>query len=254
MTPTSVWLVTPAHRRFDLSEVCFAQHAWVASELAKHGIAVTSCVVADDHNLVLARRHGFATVKRKNDYLGARWNDGYQFAAAEHADFIVPLGSDSWIHPSFFDELPEPRGTDLLTGRFYAIVNEDGDKMARLSIKIAGGVGPNVVPTWLLGAVGWRPVGNTLARGCDGSLLRSLQSAHDIAFKWRNLDPLQYVGFKSHGEQINSYEHLAERYGGGECSPWEVLPAMYPADLVDAARAVYKARGSKPERARAAAR
>ncbi len=239
----SVWLVTPAHRRYDLSEVCFAQHAWVAAELAKVGIAVTSCVVADDENLRLAKRHGFATVKRKNDYLGARWNDGYQFAASERADFIVPMGSDSWIHPSFFEKLPDPKGTDLLTGRFYALVDEDGAKLSRLSIKIAGGVGPNVVPTWMMGAHGWRPVGNTLKRGCDGSLLRALQSAHDVRYKWRNHDPLQYIGWKSHGEQLNSYERLVERYGSGaEEDPWAVLPTMYPAELVDAARAVYEAR------------
>lgn len=240
---TSVWLITPAYRRYDLSEVCFAQHAWVAKQLAPKGVRVTSCVIADDHNLELAKAHGFATVRRRNDFLGARFNDGMQFAAAEKADFVVPLGSDSWIHPSFFEVLPDPAGSTLVTGRYYALVDEAGEKLARLSIKVAGGVGPNVIPARMLEQVGWRPYGNELQRGCDHSLLTSLQSAHRVSYAWRNLARLQYVGWRTQGMQLNSYVRLVSRYGDGEeLDPWKELPLVFPGELVDAARLVYERR------------
>jgi hypothetical protein len=126
--------------------------------MRKMGIDAACVVIADDANLELAREFGFGTIQRANDFLGARWNDGYQFAGEEGVDFIVPIGSDSWVHPSYFKDLPEPKGNTILTSRYYALVNEQGSRLARLEIRGSDGVGPHVVPTKLIQGSGYRPV------------------------------------------------------------------------------------------------
>ena len=98
----SVWFVTPAWRRFALSAVCFEQRRRVIDELAAHGIEAHCVVVADDRNLALAREAGFETVKRDNRWLGSRFNDGIEYAGLHGAEWIVPIGSDSWIDPAYF--------------------------------------------------------------------------------------------------------------------------------------------------------
>ncbi len=239
----TVWFCTPAHGRLDLSKVCFAEHAWAAEQLAPSGVDVVSCVVACDENLDLAKGLGFATVERANDFLGARWNDAYQYAASEGADFICPLGSDSWIHPRFFERLPKPNRTTTLTGKSYAVVDELGERIAHLEIDTSAGVGPNVVPTWLFGAADWRPVREDIQRGCDNSLLLTIQRDHDITFAWHDFDPVQYVGFRTNGEQLNPYKELAERWAVSETDqPWLELERLFPVELVDDMREVYAAR------------
>lgn len=241
----SVWIVTPAYRRYDLSKVCFAQHAWVAAQLRPRGVDVVSCVIADDDNLDLASSFGFASVERQNDYLGARFNDGYQYAAAEGADFICPLGSDSWIHPDFFAGLGDPKSSTLLTSTRYALVCERGERFAELSIPRAPGVGPHIFPTRLIGAEDWRPVRETIQRGCDHSLISAIQRHHSLALTWLDIDPAQYVGFRTAGEQLNPYEQLANAYAKNETSdPWAELERLYPDHLVEEARSVYAARNA----------
>jgi hypothetical protein len=239
----TVWICTPAHGRLDLSEVCFDQHAWVARWLRPKGIEVASCVVACDENLELAHDRGFYTVERANDHLGARWNDAYQYAANQGADFICPLGSDSWIHPEFFTTLPPARSREMLTGKAYAVVDETGGRLAHLEIVHAGGVGPNVIPTWLLRASGWRPVTEHLHRGCDHSLISTIGVDHDLQLRWHDFDSAQYIGFKTGGTQLNSYDQLTVRYSKTDpVDPWPELARIFPAELVEAARNVYTAR------------
>lgn len=243
-----LYFVTPAYRRYEVSHVCFSHRAWTIERMQEAGIDARCVVIADDENLELAKDFGFDTVEhgydgyhdsRGRQYIGRKFNDGYEYAANHGAKYVVPIGSDSWIHPCFFSSLPiRPR--EIQTSQFYAIVSEDGDRMARLEIPIAGGVGPNVIPTALMRTHKYRPVVERLHRGHDTSLMRSF-GRRNLSWKWIDIDPLQYFAFRVRGEQLNSYERLASKYAVGESeTPWEDLALLHPPELVYRGRAIYQ--------------
>lgn len=245
---TSLWFVTPAFERADLSAVCFAHRAWAIAELRSRGIDADCVVVTDrrDPNHELALEHGFQVRLRDNTFLGRKWNDGYQAAAEAGADWVAPIGSDSWIHPDFFEGLrtPAEMGKRVgVTGRSYALVDEAGLRLCVLDIEVSGGVGPNVLPTRLLEPCGYRPVRETIQRGCDGSLISMVQRSGRVGWEWVRRHQLQYVGFRTAGLQLNPYEVLQRKYSVGESTrPWEQLAKLHPAELVDQARVVYERR------------
>lgn len=244
-----LYFVTPAYRRYEVSHVCFAHRAWTIERMQESGIDARCVVIADDENLELARDFGFDTVEhgydgyhdsRGRQFLGAKFNDGYEHAANNGAKFVVPVGSDSWIHPCFFDSLPT-RNREIQTSQYYAIVSEDGDKMARLEIPIAGGVGPNVIPTALMRKHKYRPVTERIHRGCDTSLIRNIGLRRHTLYRWQDIDPLQYFAFRVRGEQLNSYDRLASKYAVGVSNtPWEDLAMIHPPELVYRGRAIYQ--------------
>lgn len=232
-----LFFVTPAYRRYDVSDVCFAHRAWCIDELRSRGVDAEQVVVAADDNLELARSYGFHTKERANDFLGARWNDGYEYAARQGADLVVPIGSDSWIHPMFFQQLP--RRHQVVTSRLYAICDETGSRLARLEIPVAGGVGPNVVPVQAMARLNYRPVRERLQRGHDGSLMRGIQ-ARKLTFVWSDVHPLQYFAFRIRGEQLNPYERLLKYCVREQLNPWGRLAKIHPPELVDRGRRIYE--------------
>jgi glycosyltransferase involved in cell wall biosynthesis len=113
------------------------------------GIDASAVVVADDPNLDVADELGFATVRRNNQTLGRKFNDGYQFACDPEfnerpVDFVVPCGSDDWIDPQIFQVLPE---NAIGVFERIAIVNETRTKLAKCRVTgMAAGVGIRIIP------------------------------------------------------------------------------------------------------------
>lgn len=192
--------------------------------LEQSGISAHSVVVADDENLDLARSRGFEVVERDNRWLGRKFNDGIEFALSHGATWIVPMGSDSWIDPAYFDGLSDERA---LTGRQYAIV--EADRMLEVSVDL---VGPHVIPRRFFEQSGPRPAREQLRRGFDRSLLDAI---HPVEWQQVDLHALQYIGFR--GERhITTYAKVRQALGGTERSdPWEVLAERYPIGLVNRA-------------------
>lgn len=199
-------------------------------ELAGHGIEARCVVIADDENLDTARALGFDTVERDNDWLGRRFNDGMEFAGTHGADWIAPIGSDSWIDADYFVPLPGPSITR--TSRMYAAVT--ADRLAELSVGKRG-AGPYIFPAPLLASVGYRPAVDEIARRVDSSTIAGITER--IHWRRRDLHPLQYIGFR--GEpHLTPYGRLFRAWGTAERSdPWERLAEHYPIDLVERARA-----------------
>lgn len=226
----SLWFVTPAYRRYALSALCFEQRAGVIRSLAARGITARCVVVADDENLDVARSFGFDTLERDNRWLGRRFNDGIAYAAQHGAEWIVPVGSDSWIAPAFFDPLPDTSLT--LTSRYYALLKRT--ELAELVID-GDGVGPYVIHRKRLPR-GKRPSADELRSGVDGSTLKGLRN---VEWQFRDTHPLQYVGIRAFGQpQLHDYRSLVRRYGVRvhRSSLWERLSRIYPADLVERTR------------------
>ena len=152
-TVPRLYFVTPAWRRFALSAVCFDQRLGVMDELAAMGIEAHCVVVADDENLELARARGFDTVERDNDWLARRFNDGIEYAGSHGADWIVPVGSDSWVQADYFAPLPEEG--EVRTSTYLCTVT--ADRLAHLEIKPNHGGGPYIVPRSMLEPSRFRP-------------------------------------------------------------------------------------------------
>jgi hypothetical protein len=222
-----IYFVTPAWRRFELTEVCLEQRRRVIDHLARHGVEARCVVIADDDNLDIARRLDFETVERDNRWLGRKFNDGIEFSYRQGAEWIVPIGSDSWVDPAYFLPLPSPEVAR--TSGIYAVVTADH----LLTMRIAGkGAGPYMLHRSLFSGSA-RPTDEQIRRGIDRSMIRSIG---EVTWDHRDVHELQYVGFRAR-PQITAYWKLARVPGAmEEGDPWDRLMTVYPSDLVERAQ------------------
>jgi len=225
----TLWFVTPAWKRYELTALCLDQRLDVIRTLAAKGIEARCVVVADDENLDLARERGFDTVEAPN-VVSDKFNAGMEFAGRNGAAWIVPIGSDSWIDPAYFLGL---HSNVTRTSQFYCHVT--ADKLGEARVRRLGGAGPYVLHRSMLEQVGFRPARPGLMRHVDASTLAGL--AKPPEFRVLNLHPYQYVGFRVE-PYITSYGSLMRAWGVREhADPWAVLARHYPAGLVERARA-----------------
>lgn len=226
--------VTPAWRRLTLSRICFAQRQNLIEDLSKSGIEATCVVVSDDANLDTAKEFGFETVVRDNRYLGRRFNDGYERALEMGADYICPVGSDTWLHPDLVKKLVAGE-THIQASRSYALVRKDGKRLAEVKLIGRYAYGCWVIPAPLFTTP--RPCGERKPSGCDRSAFKRL----DAPFKevpWKALDAIGFRA-KPHLTQYESYfgRHDVKEYP----QPFERIAKRYPAGLVDEVRTFYRA-------------
>ena len=237
---TSLFFVVPAHGRLEKTRVCLRQLRRTCDALIEMGIAAAAAVVAQDDNLATARECGFWAVRQDNYPLGRKWNDGYQCALQEGADYVVPLGSDDWIDPILFTDLPGP--TELRCSRLSSVVSENGQRISPLKVWYDGGDGVRVMPRNLLERLNGRPVEEGRDRAIDTSILRNLQRLHGGSMpplRYFDASPWQIVDWKTASDQLNTYEAcVAFRYEA-EQDTWETLKDRYPDVALEEMRAVY---------------
>ena len=166
---------------------------------------------------------------RRDEWLGRKFNDGMEYAGRHGADWIVPIGSDSWIDPAYL--LPLPRPLESRTSENYCAVT--ADRLGELSVG-KNGAGPYMFHRTLLAKRKFRPARDKLARGIDGSTVRGLAP---VRWRRRSVHPFQYVGFRG-SPHITAYQRLVEVWGVAEHhDPWAILARHYPLDLVERVRA-----------------
>jgi hypothetical protein len=223
-------LVSPAYRRFELSAVVFDQRLDLMRSLGAKGIEVRQIVVADDANLDLARERGFTTIEAPN-VVSDRFNAGMGRAGEMGADWIVPIGSDSWLDPHYLTGL---YGGVVRTSEWYCHVT--AERLGEARVRRRPGAGPYVIARRYLEPVGFRPAKPGLMRHVDSSTIAGLAGAPRFGYFHRH--PFQYVGFRV-APYITSYASLMKAWGVREHDdPWTILGRHYPADLVERARRV----------------
>jgi hypothetical protein len=235
-----IYFVTPAWQRFDLTRVVLEQRRLVIDWLAARHVEARCVVVADDANAEIAQELGCDVLNRKNYALGRKFNDGIEWAARNGAEWIVPIGSDSFIDPVYLFPLPEP-GV-LRSSTVYALAQPH--RLGRLRSKTPMGVGPYMIPRTHL-PKSLRPAAEYRKRGVDTSTMRGLRRGWTREMV--DLHPWQYVGFRHEARaeghpQLNSYEKLYMVLGVGE--EYEVadrLSEFYPPRLVERALAACSA-------------
>lgn len=245
-----VWLVVPAHGRPEVSKLAFAGLAWMRDYLQDDGYDANICVVACDENLDIAAKYKFATLDRPNTELGRKWNDGYEHAAKAGAGYLMPCGSDDWVHPELVKAMvahhvalgPQKANTMVCT-RASCAVAPDASELVTLHIPYNGGDGIRLMPASLLKQVAYRPAADERNRAIDGSISDKLAKHGGVQYSYVAGDPLHIVDFKSDGTQITDYKRLAEAYTDELVTDvWGALGALYPANLLKAAKGMYKVR------------
>lgn len=220
-----LYFVTPAWQRFELTAVVLEQRKRAMDVLAENEIDARCVVIADDQNADMAESLGMDVLRRPNYALARRFNDGIQYAAQNGADWIVPIGSDSFLDPAYLFPLPDQ--SKLRSSHLYAIA--EAGRLGRLKVRNGVGVGPYMIHRSQL-PKSLRPAEDHRARGVDGSTIRGLRSGWRV--EWTDLHPWQYVGFRSH-PQMNPYVKLYRRLGvGEELEVIERLSEYYPPGLV----------------------
>jgi hypothetical protein len=229
----SLWFVTPAYGRYEMTAICLEQRRRAIAELGKRGIEAHQVVVADDGNLDVARSVGADIVEAAN-VLGQKWNLGMEYAGRQGAQWIVQIGSDSWIDPAYFNPLTHPRHT--LTSTLYCAVT--ATSLARLNVspkRLEHSAGPYVFHRSLLEPSAFHPCA-IASRMTDTSTIRGIiASGGRLRWRPRNVHPYQYVGFRV-PPMMTSYAALTRRWLVVEEEPWSVLARHYPVDLVERAR------------------
>lgn len=223
-----LYFVTPAWQRFELTAVVLEQRKRAMAYLEERGVEARSVVIADDRNADQAESLGMDVLRRPNYALARRFNDGIQHAAQNGADWIVPIGSDSFLDPAYL--FPLPAESKLRSSHLYAIA--ESGRLGRLKVRNSIGVGPYMIHRSYL-RKNQRPAEEWRRKGIDGSTIRGLRSGWRV--EWTDLHPWQYVGFRSH-PQMNPYDKLFRRLGVGEESEVvERLSEHYPPALVEKA-------------------
>ena len=228
----TIWFITPAFGRLELSAVCFDQRLHVMATLQEHGIRTRCVVVADDGNLDLARDRKFDVVVQNNEWLGRRFNDGIEYACLNGASRVVPIGSDSWIDPAYF--LPLPNRRETYTSGLYAVV--EANRMAEINVTTVNGAGPYVFAREALRSTRFRPAKDEIKRGVDRSTINGIR--YRLRWQRHDVHPFQYIGFR-HPPLLTPYQTLVDVWGVREhTEPWDILAKVYPTDLVLRARTI----------------
>lgn len=248
----SLWFVVPCYGRVELARVCLRQLRRTCDALTADGIAATAVVVADDANLRTAARLGFGTVRRDNQFLSRKFNDGIQLATdpgvnPRPADYVVPMGSDDWIdHRILLHGLPGPhtvKGFKLLS-----FVREDGREITAAKADYPGGCGMRVYPRNVMAAVNYRPGDEDRHRACDTSILVNVTNAYKqqgrfLRIVYGDRHQRQIVDWKTgSGEQINGYEGVTRRWRIARPAddPFVELQGLYPDEALEEMAAYYQ--------------
>lgn len=240
-----MWFVVPAAGRVALAQICLKQLRRTCDALTEHGIEATAIVVGDDDNLDTAQTLGFGTVRRNNEYVSRKYNDGIQVACdpainPRPADYVIPCGSDDWVDHHIFHDLPRP---DTVVGfQRISFVREDGQEITTSILQYTGGSGIRIYPRQLLEPLGYRPADEDRVRACDTSILTNLQRHHDhgMHVEHRHHHDRQIVDWKTRGQQLNPYETLRRHRRTQAADPFVELAGIYPAEALAEMQAHYR--------------
>ena len=234
----------PVHGRFELTGICLRQLRRTCDLLTEKGLDATCVAVGDDRNLDTADGLGFGTIRRENDYLARKYNDGIQLACdpelnPRRADYVVPFGSDDWIDSAILTRLP--RDDEVMGFRQVAFVNESGRELTETLLAYDGGVGIRVYPRALMKAVDYRPADEDRKRACDTSILYNTRRENDrLTIRYGDRHPRQIVDWKTAGAQMNTYRTVARKHRGLNVGdPFQMLAGLYPEKALSEMRAHY---------------
>lgn len=234
----SLWFVMPVFGRTRLASICVRQLRRTCDGLADRGVQSTAVLIGGRRDLSEISRlagglQGFGWILRNNRSVSRKFNDGFELACSpdvngQAADYVVPIGSDDWVHHDALMPLP-----DVCTVRGFqaiSIVDEDGGAMVGRTIGVQGGWGVRVYPRDLLRPLAYRPAEEDRRMGCDMSTFVNVRKATPaMRVMHAAIDPRLVVDWKTDGEQIHPSDSLYRmRPAGDVADPFEALAGVFP--------------------------
>lgn len=252
-------LVVPCFGRYELTRIVLHELRFVIDSVRPYGLDAQVAVVADDENLTEAQARGFVALERDNEYLGARFNDGYQHALHEAYDYVHATGSDTFIDPRLFLQLGHglPLAHEVLCGRYLTAfapglttvparpsAKDDKYRPRRADLRIDRVFGNSIYPVAMIEPLDGRPCEETRTRGCDTSTRSRIEAANpELRVIYQDHHQLERINFSSGVTQVTDFTTLVRTYNGPAgvytANPWANLDQTYPAPLVQAVRDYY---------------
>lgn len=243
-----VFIVTPAWNRYDVSKIVFSNF-YEIKNILKPKMDLRVVVIADDLNLKIAKKFGFDTVATKNDFLGRKFNDGYEFAFKNGADIAIPVGSDSLItHEIISSSVSLSGENNIVFSSMHSVIREDGKSIG--AIKTASSSGNmNKGALWLyrrdmMKKAGLRPCADNIGSGCDRSTISGLLKKSKAKFVLNDIDFYQHVGIKSKNLQICKYSDYTSQFVNQKTNLYEILEKSFSKKIVSAVKSHYNNQGS----------
>jgi len=238
--------VMPVFGRLELTKLCMDQLRWTCDAISVGELHANAIVVGHEEELLEhARELGFWTVHQENEPLGRKFNDGIEAAHVAGADYVVPCGSDNWVHPRWIHTVSLPRADEVVCHRQAAIVHESGNELGFITVSYDGGDGIRIFPLELFRPLQWRPAVDHRNRAIDTSIVERLRRFADWTptYRYHDVGYWSVVGFQSYDQQLNDYAALMKQFGDAtEPDPWAWLEAHYPPPAVGRVRELMKAR------------
>jgi len=173
-------------------------------EAASLGVEAQCVCVGDFENVELARTLGFVGIESPN-ILGAKYNDGHQWAVEHGFDFSFHVNSDQAFDPRLLQAIDQSPTDVLIQTRWMTAVHGTGIKAIQYRNPIWA---MKAYPTELL-ARNPRPCEENIMKMCDTSTHEGVLKANpDAGTLWLEVDPLETIQFES-GFQITPWKrHL----------------------------------------------
>ena len=206
-----VTIITPAWKRYEVSNIVFQNFYNLQKKLRKE-INLKVIIISDDENLNIAKKFGFITVETDNEFLGRRFNNGFEKAIEIGSDFVLPVGSDSLITKNIIlSGVKLSNSNSLVFSTMHSMLNEAGNKIGCINTA-SGSENQNKGALWFYNResiinAGKRPCKNNINSSCDRHTINSiLEHNKNINFKINNISYFQHLAIKSKDIQIWKYE------------------------------------------------
>ena len=234
-------LVTPVFRRFHLTRLML-EHRVKTFEIAEQSGIKCQCVCIGDHeNVELAEHLGFVGIKAEN-VLGAKYNDGHQFAVDSGYDVSFHCNSDQVFDPQLLVELANSPLNKPINTTWLTAVHPMGNRAVSYQDKDNWAM--TAYPVNLL-RKNPRPCEEGIMRLCDSSTRHGVLSASpELAGQSHTVEvgPLETIQFES-GFQLTPWKnnyYRALKDGKNEYPvPWSSIAELHGQDLVNTMREFY---------------
>lgn len=234
-------LVTPVFRRFYLTRLMLEQRVKTFQQAQALDKSTTyQCVCIGDHeNVELARSLGFVGLEREN-VLGAKYNDGHEWAVNSNYDISFHCNSDQVFDPRLLVALANAPTDKLIRTIWLTAVHPRGN--GSLSYRDQHQWTMTAYPVELL-KHNPRPCGETLARMCDSSTREGVVAANPKAgLHTIQIHPLETIQFES-GFQLtpwkNNFYRALRDHRVEQPVPWAGIAEIYGDDFTSRMKEFY---------------
>lgn len=212
-----VALVTPAWKRYQISEIIFFNFNKIKKEF-NNKFNLIPIIISDDDNANIAKNYNFITKKTPNQFLGRKFNDGYQLAVELKADIIIPVGSDSLITGDIIlSGINMLQNNQICFSTKHSMINEEITKIgcvntAKQNKDINKGALWMYSKDMIINCKN-RPCKDDINKSCDRSTIDSIIKYNkDINFKLNNINYFQHLAIKNPNTQIWHYNDYKKQF------------------------------------------